>query len=63
MNVYCRCGTCGKMKRKERFGGESNAKCDTCKEARIKADVARVARQKAIEFPDYSKLNSLWITT
>ena len=63
MNGYRYCGTCGKKKHHERFGVGTNTKCDTCKAERIANDVARVAKQKAIETPDYSKLNSLWLTT
>jgi len=52
----------------------SNCRCVKCavddalkqnesrKAKRIAADVDRVARQKAIQQPDYSKLNSLWLS-
>jgi len=62
MIAYKNCGTCGKKKHHERFGSGSNAKCDTCKETRIANDLARLAKQKAIETPDYSRLNSLWLS-
>jgi len=59
---YRQCGTCGKKKHHERFGGRTNAKCDTCKAVRIDADLARLAKQNERETPDYSKLNSLWLS-
>ena len=58
------CGHCGIKRHYTEFNNiEANTKCDTCKAERIANDVARVAKQKAIETPDYSKLNSLWLTT
>ena len=57
------CGTCARKRHIDRFTNTESVRCDTCKDDRRIADGARLAQQKAIECPDYSRLNSLWIAS